>query len=277
MRVKQLAVAACVLLVAALAAIAIAVHYLDPRSLATSLAASVKADTGRELQFGDVGVKFLPQPAIVLSGVRFGNAAWGSQPWLAQADRVSADIDALALLTGRVRIKHIAVTGASVLLETDRDGTGNWVMGIGGHGAPAWLKSLEIDEIALEALAFTYRDGTTGKATSVQIDSARIAADSTSGPIHVSARGTFDGKSIEVTGTIGALSALIANAPAYPVDIEGKFGAASAERARHHRPTPGRSAASSLRCARRCRNSPTTSLSSARRCRRSDPSAARRN
>ena len=89
MRLKRLAVAACILLVAALAALAIAIYFVDPRAVAVSLAASVKADTGRELSFGEVGVKLLPRPALVLSDVRFGNVAWGSQPWLAQVGRVT--------------------------------------------------------------------------------------------------------------------------------------------------------------------------------------------
>jgi hypothetical protein len=42
MRLKRLALTASVLLVAMFAAIAVAVHFLDPRSLAASLAASVK-------------------------------------------------------------------------------------------------------------------------------------------------------------------------------------------------------------------------------------------
>jgi uncharacterized protein involved in outer membrane biogenesis len=145
LRLKTLAVVAGVLLVAAFAATAIVIHYLDPRSLAESLAASVKADTGRELSFGAVEVTLLPRPALVLSQLRFGNAAWGSRPWLAQAERVSAELDA----------------------------------------QPA------------------------------------------SGRMRLSARGTLAGTSVEATGTIGALAALRADAPAYPVDLDGKVGAAA--------------------------------------------------
>jgi len=93
---KRLALAAAALLVAAVAAIAAAVHYLNPRDLAISLAASVKADTGRELSLGGVSVTFLPRPALALQEVRFANAAWGSRPWMVQAARASADIDVLA-------------------------------------------------------------------------------------------------------------------------------------------------------------------------------------
>jgi len=227
LRLRRLAAAACVLLVAAFAAIAIAVYYFDPRPFALSLAASVKADTGRELGFGGVAVTLLPRPALALSEVRFGNAAWGSQPWLAQAGRVRADVDALALLGGRLRIKHVTMTDAKVFLETDRDGNGNWVLSRADAGASAWLRELEIDELALQALALTYRDGVTGRVTSARFDAARIAANSASRPLQLSARGTFEGKRVEVAGTIGTMAALIANASAYPVDLEAKVGAAS--------------------------------------------------
>jgi len=215
-----------VLLVAVVAAIAIAVHLFDPRSLGESMAASVKAGTGRELSFGEVGIELLPRPALVLSKVRFANAAWGSQPWMVQAGRVTAGIDAAALLSGRLHIRRLAVTDASVILETYRDGTGNWVIGSADAGASAWLETLEIDELALQGVAYTYRDGATGRTASAQLDSARIAG-AAPHPIILSARVTFDGRSVDVAGTIGSLAALIANEPGYPVDLEARVGAAS--------------------------------------------------
>jgi uncharacterized protein involved in outer membrane biogenesis len=227
LRLKSLAVAAAVLLTAALAAIAAAVYFLDPTSLAMSLAASVKADTGRDLSLGAVGITFLPRPALDLQEVRFGNAAWGSRPWIVQAGRASADIDVLALFSRRLRIKHIEVTDASVFLETDRGGKGNWVIDLPGSRTPPWLESLQINELKLESLAFAYRDGASGKTTAAQVDAARIDAPGDARPIHFSARGTFAGKKVEVAGTAGALTAMLADAPAYPVDLEGKVGAAS--------------------------------------------------
>ena len=226
MRFKPLVVTASVLLAAVLAAMAIAVHLLVPRLLVPALVASVKEGTGRELGVGEVGVTLWPRPALVLSQVRFGNAPWGSRPWLAQAGQASAEFDVMALLSGRLRIRQVTVSDASVLFETDAEGVGNWVMGASGAGKPAWPDALEIDALALKALALTYRDGKTGRAIAVQIDSARIAAASPSHSIDLSARGTFDGKPVETAGTTGPLAALIANAP-FAVDLEGKLGAAS--------------------------------------------------
>jgi len=203
-----------------------AVHLLVPRLLAPSLAESVKAATGRELSFGEVGVTLWPRPSLVLSQVRLGNASWGSQPWLAQVGRATAELDAWGLLSGQLRIRQVAVTDATVFLETDAAGTGNWVMGSPHATRPAWPEALAIDQLTLKAIAFTYRDGKTGRVTSVRLDAARLAAASASSPIDVDARAAFDGKLIQVGGSIGPLAALLANAPV-PVNLEGKLGAAS--------------------------------------------------
>ena len=137
MRIKRLALAAGLVLIAAAAAIGFAAHVLVPRLLA-NLAETVKADTGRELSIGEVGVSLLPLPAIALRQVRFANAAWGSQPWLAQAGRMDVQIDVVALLSHRLHVRQIALTDASVLIETDADGNGNWVLApTTGARAPA--------------------------------------------------------------------------------------------------------------------------------------------
>lgn len=95
----------CVLVVAAIAvsAIAIAVHLIDPRSLATSLAASFKANTGRELSFSAVDIRLLPRPALLVSQLRLGNAAWATQPWLADAVRKQIKADPSPCATALAR------------------------------------------------------------------------------------------------------------------------------------------------------------------------------
>ena len=226
MRLKRLVITACVLLATVVAVLAIAIALLVPRWLAPKIAETVKAETGRELSVDEVAVTVAPWPALVLSQVRFANAPWGSQPWLAQVGRVSAELDVLALLSGRLRIRHVVLTDAALLLETDARGAGNWVMGSAGASKPASPEALVIEKLTLQSLAFTYRDGTTGKATSVQLDSAVVVAASVAHSIELSARSTFDGNRVEAAGTIGPLAALMANT-SFPVDIEGKFGAAS--------------------------------------------------
>jgi len=213
--------------VATLAASAIAIHFVDPRSLAQSLAASVKADTGRELAFSDVKIKLLPRPTLHVSQLRLGNAAWAAQPWLAQVDRLSVEVDPLALLAGRLHARQIELSGVSTWLETDADGVGNWLIGAKTRSStPEWLKTIEIDEIALQAIALDYRQGSSGKTSSLRLDSLRIERPLAPQAIRIKASATVDAKRVEATATVGDLAALLANAPAYPVDFACRYGAA---------------------------------------------------
>ena len=126
MSFKKLTVIGCIVFLGVLAVIVIVLKRLDAGALANSLAATVKANTGRELRIGNATIELLPAPMIVLSDVRFANAAWGTQPWLAEAKSVTAAVDLERLMVGNIRIKYVEVEGANVLLETDSNGTGNW-------------------------------------------------------------------------------------------------------------------------------------------------------
>ena len=226
MRLKRLVITAFVLLATVLAAVAIAAALLVPRWLAPKVAEIVSTETGRELSVGEAALTLTPWPALVLSQLRFANAPWGSQPWLAQAGRASAELDVWALLSGRLRIRHVMLRDATVLLETDASGTGNWVVGAAGAAKPASPDAFWVERLTLQSVAFTYRDGQTGKATPVQIDSALVIAAAAGQAIELSARSTVGGAPVEASGTIGPLAAILANTP-YAVNLEGKFGAAS--------------------------------------------------
>ena len=229
---KSLALAAGLTLIAAAVAIVVAIHVLVPRLLA-NLAETIKADSGRELSIGDVGATLLPLPTVTLRQVRFANAAWGSQPWLVQADRVNVQIDVLALLSHRLHIRQIALQDASVLLETDAGGKGNWVFAPAAAAPePAaalsgWLDTTQLDELTSQALSLGYRDGASGKTQSLRLDAFELAASSASEPMRVRAEGAIGATKVTATGTIGALAKLIANAPAYPVALDCRIGAAS--------------------------------------------------
>jgi uncharacterized protein involved in outer membrane biogenesis len=229
LRIKRLALAAGLVFIAAAAAIGLAAHVFVPRLIA-NLAETVKADTGRELSIGEVGVSLLPLPAITLRQVRFANAAWGSQPWLAQAGRMDVQIDVVALLSHRLHVRQIALTDASVLIETDADGNSNWVLAptaAAGARAPAWLDTTELDELTSRALSLNYRDGVSGKTRSLRLAAFDVTASSASQPMRVRAEGAMDAKKVTAAGTVGPLAALIANAPAYPVDLDCNIGEAS--------------------------------------------------
>ncbi|MBY0440293.1 MAG: AsmA family protein, partial [Burkholderiales bacterium] len=122
------AILACMLAVALVAA-AWWVHRSDPVELAESLAQRVEATTGRSLRItGPVEMKLLPRLRIVASNVAFANARWGTVPDMVRAGRIEAEISWLAMLRGELRISRLVLDDVDAILETDAQGTGNWVM-----------------------------------------------------------------------------------------------------------------------------------------------------
>ena len=204
-------------------------HFWDPRALAASLAASVEAKTGRTLAFSAIDLQLLPRPALVVSQLRLGNAAWATQPWLATVERVSVEPDLPALLAGRLRARRIALSGVQTWLETDADGVGNWVVGSAQDGAPEWLKAVEIDTIAAQSIAIDYRHGGSDQTTALRIDRARIDDALAARPLRLSAMATIAGQRVEASATLGSLATLVGNPPDYPIDLSCRCGGARLE------------------------------------------------
>lgn len=217
---KRVLVAAAALVVLAGVALVIAVYTLNPRTVAATLAARIKADTGRELTFGEVEIKLRPLPALIVSDLRFANADWGSQPVMASIASLRADISLAGLLAGQVQVTRIAVTQASLLLETDAKGKGNWVMGAPSGAPPAWLSRLEIDSLTLKPYQFAYRNGATGETTRFTLDLATLEAPTAGAAVRFNIQGQYASAPVALKGSIGGIAALLANGPAYPVEAE---------------------------------------------------------
>ncbi|HSD61086.1 MAG TPA: AsmA family protein, partial [Burkholderiales bacterium] len=221
--VAALAVAAAV----AAGAAAVALHYLRPAQLVAAVAGKLKQSTGRELVVtGATGIKLFPRPAIVLEDVRFGNAAWASQPWMATVGRAEAEMQWGPLLRGEIDIASIHLAGAALLLETDAAGNGNWAMGA-PDSAPidlSWLAGFAVAELRIEPFAVAYRDGATGNTTRVALETVTLEAPPAPQPIRFQTHGRYSGKRFEAQGSIGALAALLAGDRPYPLTLSATSG-----------------------------------------------------
>lgn len=223
----MLAVAA----VLAVSAAAIARHYLHPAQLVEALARRVSQSTGRELAIsGPVEVRLFPRPAIVVGDLRFRNAPWGSQPWMATIGRAEAEFPWRALLGGAIDITRLSVADMALLLETDASGQGNWVMGPRDSAPPdlGWLTSFDVDELTLHPLRLRYRNGATGEHLELALEGARLELPAAPRPISFRIPGSFAGTKFEARGTAGALVALLGNRP-YPLALTVTAGSSTFE------------------------------------------------
>src|SRR5207249_855506 len=126
---------------------------------------------------GPIDLEVSLSPALALSDVSLGNAAWSKDAQMLAVKRFEARVALLPLLSKRVRIERIVLSGADIRLETDPNGVGNWVFQPAGEqpSKPATPSVPEqeqgagvlpaFDNVTVEDSAVTFRDGRTGTVT----------------------------------------------------------------------------------------------------------------
>ena len=88
---------------------------------------ALRAATGRQVSIaGRVTLESTLPPVIAATEVVLGNVASGSVPEMVRAGRAELTLDPFALVRGGVEVDGIALRDATVVLETDSNGRGNW-------------------------------------------------------------------------------------------------------------------------------------------------------
>ena len=87
----------------------------------------VQEKTGRNFDItGELKLGYSLIPTVVVNGISFGNAKWGSQPDMAKIGHFEAQISLLPLLHGNISVKRVVLADTDIFLETNKQGTGNW-------------------------------------------------------------------------------------------------------------------------------------------------------
>jgi uncharacterized protein involved in outer membrane biogenesis len=156
-----------------------------PQRLTAMLADEVQAATGREFRIaGGLSFQLLPTIAVVAKDVSFGNAPWGSRKEMATVKRAAFEVAVAPLLHGQLHVLSVAVDGADVLLETDKQGHPNWIFAgsdKASRAAPAASgatapPSVNLDRLQLSDARIAYRVGLTQATRSVDIKSLEIVS-----------------------------------------------------------------------------------------------------
>jgi hypothetical protein len=237
MRLKHLLIGLAVLVVALLVAVVAILKSQDFNQYKGLVAEKVKEATGRDLTLaGDVELVLSLTPALAVNDVTFANAPWGSRPEMVKLKRLEAEVRLLPLISGQVEVNRIVLKGADILLETNDKGQPNWRFQTAGgstgaassaseaaSGGPAQLPV--VHRIDIEDSQLVWRNGITNDTKTVAIKSLTAEADSASSPIKIALDGSYNDNAIKAAGTVGAVSALMAN-EAYPVDLALEAGGA---------------------------------------------------
>jgi len=207
MRIKRLLTGAVIVVVGGAAAIFAIMRSVDFNSYKDLVAQQVKAATGRDLVLaGDVKIGISLVPHLEIDQVSFRNADWGSEPQMLKLERLEADIALIPLLSSQIRIKQVRLVGADILLETDKNGQGNWVMGTPASGGSSSAPLPEISQVAIENAKIRWKNGVTGKTRTFEVDKLTLAPSDAIGNLAVAFDGKVDTVPINLKGITGTLA-----------------------------------------------------------------------
>jgi uncharacterized protein involved in outer membrane biogenesis len=169
----------------------------------------MKAATGRDLVIaGDIGASLSLSPRLSARQVSFRNAPWSDLPQMASLDEIEAEVALLPLLSGEIRIKDVVLRGGQVVVETNKEGVGNWVLDLAPQTAPPDSATTasglpRIDRMTIEDVTLLYRDGASGVRQTLAVQ--RFTAEDAPGTgIRIAVKGAWNERPLELAGTTGA-------------------------------------------------------------------------
>lgn len=114
------------LALAAVVAIAALVSLIDPNQFKPQLAEQVRKSTGRELVMeGEIGWRFWPSLGLSLEKVQLRNPVGFAEPDLLRFTQGDASVALLPLLSHRLEIGKVTLSGAHLFIQTKADGSSN--------------------------------------------------------------------------------------------------------------------------------------------------------
>ncbi|PSL19709.1 AsmA family protein [Shimia abyssi] len=239
MRLIRVLLGAVVVVVVGLIALVV---LLPGEKIAQLAADQVKAQTGRDLVFeGDVGISWYPVFGVSTGPVSLSNADWSEAGPMFEAESAAIGVDVMAAITGDIRITKIEAVAPVVLLEKAADGRVNWeLFPAGGEAAPGASTATSQRQISLESLTvkrarLSYVDHGGDRFDLDNLDLA-LAWPGADAPAELSMTARPAGHDVDVTATVGQLSALMngdvstlvtkVTAIGGTVDFDGRVGIA---------------------------------------------------
>ena len=170
--------------------------------------------TGRKLQIeGDVSPRFWPVLGVTTGPVTIANADWSDQGPIFQADSLTIEINASALMGGDIRILGLRAEAPRIVLERARDGRENWVFGSGGSGGevsdatPGVGRAYTLEEGLITGGTLRFIDHGAGRDITLDDLELRLTIPDFSGPATMEASALVQGQKVALMGEAGVFSA----------------------------------------------------------------------
>lgn len=225
---KWIAIGLVGLIVLVVGGVAIFLSTLDVNKYKPQIVEAAKNATGRDLALkGDIKLGLGFNPSFSIADVTLSNASWGSRPEMVKVGRFEVQVALLPLLSQQVDVKRLVLMDTDVLLETDRQGRGNWEFAppaaqpaqqqrpaqqqAAGSAAPLPV----VREVELRNVRFAFRDGQKNETTSAVLEKVLLNADSASSPLKLDIAGAANAAPVgevkfALAGTICSVERLLA-------------------------------------------------------------------
>jgi uncharacterized protein involved in outer membrane biogenesis len=226
-RLRQLLIGVFVAVLLLVAAAVIFVSTADFNEYKDTIAAELKAATGRDVTIGGkIETKFFTTtPVIVVNDLAIANPSWASRKEMVRVKRLEVRVALMSVIFGRVNINRLIAIEPDILLETDKTGRQNWIFAATKSKAagPGDTTDLSIKELRLVRAKIAYRDGATGDIDRFGIESLIARSVSAAGPMTFETLGSFGDNAVRLKGRIGPLADLFAGR-AVEVMLSGTLG-----------------------------------------------------
>ncbi len=203
---------------------------MDPNSFKEQLEVSLRKVLGRDLHIrGQLSVSTSLSPRLEADDVTLINMPNGSRADMVRIEHMSIDIAPRALLTGRLVISRISLIKPDILLETDRNGVGNWtykpaIPQEDDDGARLLLVTVHVRDGRV-----TWRDGVSGESASVELRRVQMSAASPEAPVIASAEVLYGRQRINISAQTGPWSRILDTAARTPWGVFANFESAGAK------------------------------------------------
>jgi len=185
----------------------------------------VREASGRALTIeGRINLRLSLRPYLSVKGLHLANARWGGHENMIDVREMKVRIQLLPLLHGQLIVDRLLLVHPDILLETNRQGVGNWQFGApspraGKASASSEASSMillpQFHHLLLRQARVTYRDDRSGKQWRLEIPYLELGSksDIPDAPVNIHARLRYGDKTISFNGSMTSLSALMRNRP----------------------------------------------------------------
>lgn len=168
-------------------------------------------------------------PSLAASGVTVANTPGGSREHKAEIGRLEVGVELLPLLSGEIRVTHLIVAEADILLEIGADGRDNWTVapeagaapsepGAETQGAIAHIGRLELRNSTIS------RIGADGEMRRLGIERVILASRSERDPMELEIDVAVDGLPLHIEANTGSLADFQAGTADWPIRVQVTAG-----------------------------------------------------